>query len=179
MKFHWLVGYLFPWKRSAWIACILYCIIPCSSKAQNSYNFTHYTQEDGLTTASIMQLVKEKHGYLWMTSEYGVTRFDGYDFKLFKNKEIDSVNIPFSNFYEIRMDEKGNVFFRNRNTISRYFPEIGSFKKILFLQGSLLFNDWATGTSSYFWATSENYLLRINTKDSSIYDFVTPPVFHE
>ena len=164
---------MFPSMRSQWIVCVLYCIIPCSLAAQNDYIFTRYTQEDGLTTASVMQVVKEKHGFLWMTSEYGVIRFDGYDFKLFKNKEIDSVNIPFSNFYELRTDVSG-IYYRNRNTICKYFQETGSFKKVMYIPDSLLFNDWANGPASVFWATSTNYLLRINTRDSSVLKFPYP-----
>src|SRR5436190_16121726 len=59
------------------IACII-AGWPLSTSAQ-SYRFTHYTQEEGLPTASISQVLRDKTGYFWLLSESDLVRFDGYD----------------------------------------------------------------------------------------------------
>jgi len=178
MKFCWSFYCPLLVKQIAWTACILYCIIPCSAPAQSGPIFTRYTQEEGLATASVSQMVKEKHGFLWLACENGIIRFDGYNFKNFKNNEKDSSNIPFTNFYELMTDPSGVIYFRNRNSISRYFPESGAFKKVMFIHDSLLYNDWAFNSTSLIWATSKNKLLCINVKDSSIRKFPYPADFY-
>src|SRR5436190_7613268 len=128
MKFIVPFRCLVPVRFFVWTACILFCIIPCSALAQRSSIFTRYTQEEGLATASVSRMEKEKNGFLWLGGENGIIRFDGYNFKNFNNPEKDSSSIPFTNFYELLSDPSGTIFFRNRNSISQYFPASGAFK---------------------------------------------------
>jgi hypothetical protein len=41
-----------------------------------SYQFTQYTQEDGLSTGSISQIFRDRTGYFWILSESDLVRFD-------------------------------------------------------------------------------------------------------
>ena len=46
--------------------------------AQQQYIITNYTQEQGLPSGTISGIYKDTTGYVWLTGEEGVSRFDEY-----------------------------------------------------------------------------------------------------
>jgi signal transduction histidine kinase/ligand-binding sensor domain-containing protein len=55
-------------------------------RALTQYTRTVWTQEHGLPQDSIRAIAQTKDGYLWLGTDEGLARFDGYDFVVF-NKE--------------------------------------------------------------------------------------------
>lgn len=60
-----------------------------------SYNtrFYRYTTENGLPQNSVYAIVQDHYGYLWIGTEDGLARFDGYSFEVYKNDPSDSNSI--------------------------------------------------------------------------------------
>src|SRR5437773_2529547 len=48
--------------------------------------FTRLSTEDGLSQTRVPQIVQDDQGFMWFGSEYGLNRYDGYKFKLFKHE---------------------------------------------------------------------------------------------
>lgn len=46
--------------------------------------FRHYTVSDGLCANTIWDIEQDEQGYMWFGTKYGLSRFDGYDFKSFQ-----------------------------------------------------------------------------------------------
>ncbi|WP_231426163.1 two-component regulator propeller domain-containing protein [Pedobacter sp. Leaf250] len=46
--------------------------------------FRHYTVTDGLCANTIWDIEQDEQGYMWFGTKYGLSRFDGYDFKSFQ-----------------------------------------------------------------------------------------------
>lgn len=42
------------------------------------YSITHFTDESGLPQNSVKAIVKDERGYIWMTTERGLVRYDGH-----------------------------------------------------------------------------------------------------
>ena len=62
------------------------------SQAQ-SRSIKHYTTADGLPGNVTYKLAQDEEGYLWISTDNGICRFDGLEFKtynspLIKNNEI-------------------------------------------------------------------------------------------
>ncbi|MDP9956032.1 signal transduction histidine kinase [Epilithonimonas hungarica] len=67
MKRFYLFGFLiFFWAKSQYI---------------NSYKKWYSSQEDKLPQNTIRSIVKDKYGFLWMSTDNGLVRFDGTSFK--------------------------------------------------------------------------------------------------
>src|SRR5258708_38433500 len=49
----------------------------------NGYFVQHFTDENGLPQNSINDLLFDNEGYLWLGSQVGLVRFNGYSFKLY------------------------------------------------------------------------------------------------
>ncbi|MEP7167966.1 MAG: two-component regulator propeller domain-containing protein [Bacteroidota bacterium] len=145
--------------------------------AQANYQFTRYTQEDGLASSSITEIEKDKTGFLWLMSENGLMRFDGYEFKVFRNNPNNKGSIPLSGFYEMKMDTFGNILFRTTNALCKFIPDSGNFKKIISYTDSVRIYDWVDGAHTFFWATSQNDLLCIDAQTETISKFRLPDLF--
>ena len=48
--------------------------------------FTRLSTEDGLSQTRVSQIVQDDQGFMWFGSQYGLNRYDGYKFKVFKHE---------------------------------------------------------------------------------------------
>ena len=48
--------------------------------------FTRLSTEDGLSQTMVSQIVQDDQGFMWFGSQYGLNRYDGYKFKVFKHE---------------------------------------------------------------------------------------------
>ena len=53
-----------------------------ASGTEPRYSFQHYGAETGLENASILSLLQDKAGYLWVGTESGLYRYEGSRFRL-------------------------------------------------------------------------------------------------
>ncbi len=66
------------------------------------YSYKHYTTEDGLPSVLNQRIHQDKQGFIWIASTAGLSRFDGFEFKVFLKGQ-------FANLYHLDQDEKGNI----------------------------------------------------------------------
>ena len=57
--------------------------------AATRYSRTIWKQKDGLPQDTIKKIVQTADGYLWLGTEEGLARFDGYDFTVFNKDNGD------------------------------------------------------------------------------------------
>ena len=80
-------------------------------------NFKSYSIEDGMPVSTVLEMIQDSRGYLWLgTQGGGVSRFDGYNFVNF-NSEKGLVNNTIRTILE---DSKGNLWFGTDDGISFY-----------------------------------------------------------
>jgi ligand-binding sensor domain-containing protein/signal transduction histidine kinase len=78
------------------IAFLILCFfIPSTSIAQGvqDLKFKHYSIEQGLSQVGANDIIQDQEGYIWVATQEGLNRFDGYSFKIFKNNPADSGTI--------------------------------------------------------------------------------------
>ncbi|NRA72469.1 MAG: EAL domain-containing protein [Gammaproteobacteria bacterium] len=68
--------------------------------AEFSRYLNNYSVEDGLSQSVVNQIIQDKYGYIWVATDYGLNRFDGYDFE-----QISGLNNSFSSDGIIHMSE--------------------------------------------------------------------------
>ncbi len=87
------------------------------SKRANAqeYSLTHYGVADGLGASGVHTLYQDSRGYIWVSTNSGLNRFDGTSFKEFTQKDGLSRN-PITSIHE---DEEGNLWLKSRLGYSR------------------------------------------------------------
>jgi ligand-binding sensor domain-containing protein len=48
--------------------------------------FTRLSTDEGLSQTRVIQIVQDDQGFMWFGSQYGIDRYDGYEFKVFKHE---------------------------------------------------------------------------------------------
>ena len=66
-------------KRNVVLTIILFLSV-IGVRAQLNCTFTHYTQENGLSQNTIMDMIQDSDGLIWFATWNGINRFDGYEF---------------------------------------------------------------------------------------------------
>ncbi len=89
---------------------LLNCFMVFSVAAQVSKGRT-YTINDGLPSNKIYSIVQDDFGYIWLGTEEGVSRFDGYDFQ---NYSIGD-GLPGNDILAVRKDQMGNIWLTTYN----------------------------------------------------------------
>src|ERR1041384_8118417 len=68
--------------------------------------FEHLTIEDGLSQNAGLAIFQDSKGYLWIGSQDGLNRYDGYNFKIFKHDPDDLHSISHNSVLAIAEDKK-------------------------------------------------------------------------
>src|SRR4051812_28352700 len=108
----------------SYLLALFYNLLLYSSVfAQTNYHYTIYTPEDGLASGTLKGIGKDSTGFLWLLSENGLSRFDGYTFKTFRHNASDVNSISSSDIISMAVDKSGKILFRTINSICSYDPE--------------------------------------------------------
>ncbi len=117
------------------IATIFSLLSICSFVSANSENtgFIIYTLKDGLSQASVNDIVEDSHGYLWLGTQGGLNRFDGSGFEVFKHSNTDSTSVCGDFILCLFNDKEGNIWIgTDKNGACYYSYETNSFHRIHF-----------------------------------------------
>lgn len=66
--------------------------------------------EKGLSNNSVRCVFKDRKGFMWIGTHDGLNRYDGYEFKVFRNQLGDTTSLPHNYIYTINEDQKHNLW---------------------------------------------------------------------
>lgn len=69
-------------------------INPSESDFPNYYiKFSRLGLEDGLSQSVVLDITQDPQGFMWFATQDGLNRYDGYNFKVFRNNPNDSASV--------------------------------------------------------------------------------------
>ena len=98
-------------------------------KAQNLL-FNHLNVENGLSQNSVIAIAQDGHGFMWFGDRYGLNRYDGHGFRLYKNDRTDSTTISDDYITSLLCDAGHILWVGTTNGLNRYDPEKDAFTRI-------------------------------------------------
>ena len=78
-----------PFLYYVFIFC---CFFPCLIQAQELH-LDHFSLEEGLSNSGVQDLLQDQYGFLWIATEHGLNRYDGYDITVFRYHPSDTTSI--------------------------------------------------------------------------------------
>ena len=99
-------------------------------KSLTQYSRTIWTQERGLPQDTIRAITQTKDGYLWLGTDEGLARFDGYEFVVF-NKS--NGNLPDNSITALAAANDGGLWIGTANGLTQYHD--GRFQTFTLKQG--------------------------------------------
>lgn len=86
-----------------------------------------YTIDDGLPNNAVRSMVQDARGFLWVATEYGLCRFDGRSFIVYRHDERDSTTISANTVHALFFDQQQRLWVGTENGLCRYEPRSNSF----------------------------------------------------
>lgn len=77
---------------------------------QKQINFTSLTTEDGLSSNTVISILKDSYGMVWLGTEDGLDKFDGTRFTVYRHNPADSTSLRSNEILSLHEDKKGNLW---------------------------------------------------------------------
>jgi len=74
---------------------------------------------DGLSVGWVDEMLQDRHGFMWFTTQDGLNRWDGHEMKVFKHQPFDSKSLSSSWLAGMDEDDSGNLWIASRAGLNR------------------------------------------------------------
>jgi len=121
-------------KHLCTLMCALLLVLSFSPPAfsQQSMRFKQLSIEQGLSQSSVEAIVQDRSGLIWIGTEDGLNRFDGYEFTVFRNDLDDPNSISDNNIWCLYVDREGYLWIGTYTSgLNRFDPGIETFTRYL------------------------------------------------
>ena len=88
-----------------------------------SFNFRHYKAEDGLSLNTVSSIIQDRKGFIWIGTEGGLNRFDGYRFKIYSSNEQEDSVLWTGYISSLLEGQNGNIWIGTDVGLYIYYPE--------------------------------------------------------
>jgi signal transduction histidine kinase/ligand-binding sensor domain-containing protein/DNA-binding response OmpR family regulator len=86
--------------------------------------------EKGLSNNSVRVVYQDKKGFIWLGTYDGLNRYDGNEFKVFRNKLNDSASLPHNYIYSIHEDADNNLWVGTGQGVVKYDHTYSNFSAL-------------------------------------------------
>lgn len=107
----------------------LLCLSFATPVAAQQFYFRDYQVEDGLSHNTVFCVVQDKQGFIWAGTKDGLNRFDGREFRVFREKAGDSTAIGDNFIFSLCVDDNGQLYVGTGNGLFRYLAATESFER--------------------------------------------------
>ncbi|MCI5056614.1 MAG: HD domain-containing protein [Flavobacteriales bacterium] len=90
-----------------------------SSFAQERVRFDHLTIKEGLSQSYITCFAQDPKGYMWIGTQDGLNRYDGYSFEHFKYDSEDTNSLSGNYIFDIIVSDSNTLWIATDNGISK------------------------------------------------------------
>jgi ligand-binding sensor domain-containing protein/signal transduction histidine kinase len=111
---------------------LLFFIILCTVRVSGqTVFFNHISQEDGLRNGNVRAIVKDYQGFMWIGTEDGLHRYDGYEMKIYRYIKDDSSSLKGNFILSLFEDSHRNLWIGTLDGgLHRYNRKQDSFHRV-------------------------------------------------
>jgi len=91
---------------------VLLVSVNCFSQ---EYSVKFLDISNGLSNNSILTIFQDSDGFMWFGTYDGLNRYDGYNFKIYRNRINDKNSLSFNTIYNIEEDSRKNIWVGGSN----------------------------------------------------------------
>jgi ligand-binding sensor domain-containing protein len=96
--------------RKWFFVSLIYFLALCFGYSQN-IKFKRISIEEGLSAVTVNTIFQDSQDFIWIGTQDGLNRYDGYHFKTFKNDPFNNKSISSNDVISILEDNKGDIYF--------------------------------------------------------------------
>ncbi len=123
-----IIYLLLNWQiRKNWLVYLLLFLLTIRGVAQQN-TWQSLSINDGLSQGMIYDMLEDQNGFMWFATKDGLNRFDGYNFKIFINKNTNPFSISGNLCTALHEDKQGRLWVGTAtNGLNLYDPRTQKF----------------------------------------------------
>ena len=136
------------------------------AQKKDDIRFERFTIEQGLSSDRVFSITQDNQGYIWVGTEAGVCRYDGYTFSVYRNIPGDSTSLVNNQVNALKADRSGTLWIGTQNGLSRFNAVTETFNNINHITGDnhtlpgRVVKTILESTSGVLWFGTDNGLAR-------------------
>jgi ligand-binding sensor domain-containing protein/signal transduction histidine kinase len=139
-------------------ALLLGAICTLSQASSLSLRFEPLGVEQGLTQESVTSVLQDKYGYIWLGTQAGLNRYDGYRVTAFKNDPANPRSLLDNYVQALFEDAAGRIWIGSKGGLDRYDAAAGSFVHYLSKDSNLSVTNIVGDGANGLWLTTSDGL---------------------
>lgn len=97
-------------------------VLTVQAQDRPSIHFTHIGLTEGLSQSTVLDITQDRMGNMWIATQNGLNKFNGYDFTVYRHDETDSTSIANDYIYTIETDSRQRIWIGTEEGLSYYDP---------------------------------------------------------
>ena len=98
--------------------------------ARAELRFEHLSLDEGLSQVSVQALAQDRRGFLWVGTADGLNRYDGYEFKVYRNDPEDPGSLSDNHVTALHEDRAGTLWVGSADGgLNRFDPSTDRFTR--------------------------------------------------
>ena len=166
------------WKQKSKAACfmvfLLVLLLPAPAD-EPPVSIERLTVADGLIQNTVISLLEDSRGFLWIGFEDGLSCYDGYTFHRYTNSPDNKNSLSHQFNWDIAEDGNGNMWLATQQGLGRldYRTQTFSYFSLDLKRPGSLDHNWVgrvlpDGDGHLWLGTQGNGLIRFNTETAAI-----------
>ena len=126
------------------LACLVLLWTAPAAFAGDDVVFRHFSTREGLSQSRVAALYHAPDGFLWVGTQDGLNRFDGYEFRVYRHDPEDIGSLADNQINVLTADSRGRLLVGSRKGLNRYRAAGGDFDTLPVTDGvqALLEGQW-------------------------------------
>ena len=85
----------------------------------NSIRFNNITINEGLSQSTINSIIQDKEGFIWLGTQEGLNKYDGYNFNIYKPNHNNPYSISNPFIRDVYQDSEGLIWVATSNGLNK------------------------------------------------------------
>lgn len=95
----------------------------------------HFISPDRFSSSLVSSICQDNLGSIWVGTDYGLNRFDGYNFGVYLHDDADSTSLSVNTITVLFSDSSGRLWVGTNRGLDRFDEATSSFKHYRFPEG--------------------------------------------
>ncbi len=148
---------------------------------QVNARFDHLSIYDGLSQSSVLSILQDSRGYMWIGTQDGLNRYDGYNFKVLKHNTNNTSTISSNYILKIFEDRSDRIWIATANGLNLFSRKTETFSRFYFrdndsINSKILLRTIIEDKASNLWiGTGNNGLIKFDPKTKKWVRYINNP----
>jgi len=131
------------------------------------YYFRHFMTDDGLSHNTVLSIIQDKKGFIWLGTKDGLNRFDGFNFKKFANVRHQFGSVGDDQIHSLCEDAEGKLWLGTGRGLYRFDPQKETFSDVVLLPSAPV-STVVTDARQSIWFLAANTLWKYHIKSKKL-----------